>query len=211
MKTKRNGDPTTNGGSILKPIGKVIASIAILLCLFTWCLMASMRDYHIRIDHIGAERSLTQLANVPPSRRERMPEAKKEYEELKQILFEVVDNTRIKSLFENTYIELSPPYCIVGKSYNSVAAKASIADVVQRYNTWAEKRGWYYEKNEALAEDTKANGTSQFYWGPRLTEAHQTRFEIESFSVDPSSAALRSNYATHYHLRLTYIDSCNED
>ena len=68
MKSKRKGEPRTKGGRILKRFGKVMVRIAILPCLFTFCLMTIMRDYNVTIDHIGVEKLLTQLPKVPPSR-----------------------------------------------------------------------------------------------------------------------------------------------
>ena len=134
MKRKRNGEPRTVKGRILKLFAKAIVGVLVLLCLLFFCLMAIMRDYNKTIDHIGLERMLTQLPKIPQSRRERFPEAEIEYEELKHILFGVVDHTRIESLFEATYIELYPPYCIVGKSIYSVVARVSFAEVIELYD-----------------------------------------------------------------------------
>ena len=200
---------------------KMAIVIPSLLCLFIGCLFAYMSDYASTIDSRVAEAYLARVAGIPQAQRERMPASEIEYENLKQLLVAIVDNAVIHSRYDShsiykgepPYTDSSPLlYCIVGNSNNLVGADISFTEVIQRYSTWAEENGWYYEVNKTDIEPPDHSSKSYAYWDPGNAQVLQTRFEIEPVSVDPSSATFERRYISYYRLNLRYVDhSCDED
>lgn len=199
---------------VLKPLLHIFFVAVIFLAAIPICFFMLMLDHDDHKLRRAALRKPASYSKVSEARWGRYSEAKIEFENLKQILFGVVDNIEIEPQSDSFYIDIyHAPHCIFGRSTNEVAAEIPFAEVIQQYNTWATINGWRFEENKYVIEHSGELLAWYFvYTEPSNVTETQTRFIIESLSVDHSFAVFESTHRAHYKLHLSYVDhSCAED
>lgn len=201
---------------ILKPLIYFFLAAASLLAIPV-CFYASMIFYVIygNNDHWSVVlRKPASYSKVSEDRWERYPEAKIEFDNLKQILLGVVDNTEIEPQSTSFFVDIyQAPHCIIGSSHDKVGAEIPFEEVIQQYNTWATVNEWRYEEIKFVNEHSGEIQAWYFvYKDPNNTTATQTWLRIELLSADQSSAIFQSTHPTHYKFLLSYVDhSCDGD
>jgi len=161
-----------------------------------------------------ALRKPASYSKVAEARWERYAEAKVEYDNLKQILFGVVDDTKITPKSNSFSIDIYDfPHCIVGISINQVVATIPFSEVIHKYITWATSNGWRYEEKKIVSEHSgKTRLWYHLFTDPGNATVTQTWLMIEALSLDRESAIFQSFYPAHYKFHLAYVDhSCDED
>lgn len=192
---------------------RIFVRIAIISAIAIPLLCGFFIDFALNVDkrpeHFAVERSLTQLAKVPPASRVRSLESEIEYEGLKETLFKIVLDTEISIVLDDHYIAYftEPHYCGVGHSINYVSTNTPFTEVVQRYNTWAANNDWHFEHS---VEDDRPH----IYHNSPKARSYRTTLTIRPLVPVPNpqvSRLINPVLATHFRLELEYVDPlCGE-